>query len=95
MIDNETVVAERRVQLTVDRLDVRISTHAAEGFWRVHVADSRATRQVSTTTVGGDDTFLWPLIRAAVNGDEPAWQHLAHWGHHVMHGRSTGLRTAG
>ncbi len=94
MVDSETVIAERRVDVGTDPLDVRISTHASEGFWRVHVASATSTREVSTTTVDGDDSFLWPLIRDAVAGHDPSWQHLAHWGRGAMTGRGAGLRSA-
>lgn len=91
----ELLVAERSVALRDDPLHVRISTDHSEGFWRVRVADPAAGRHVSTTTVDGDDSFLWPLIRDAVAGESVAWRHLAHWGHGALCGRTSGLRPAG
>jgi hypothetical protein len=94
MVDSETIIAERRIAVGSDPLDVRISTHTTEGFWRVHVASPSSTREVSTTTVDGDDSYLWALIRDAVAGHDPSWQHLAHWGHGAMTGRGSGLQRA-
>ncbi len=87
----EHLVAERDVH----PVQVRISTSPAEGFWRVSVAALDASRQVSTTTVADEDSFLWPLIQGAVAGDDPAWGHLAHWGHCALNGRSARLHAAG
>ncbi len=94
MVDDETVIAERRIDLGADPLQVRISNHASEGFWRVQVHDPASAREVSTTTVDREDSFLWPLIRDAVAGDAPSWQHLAHWGHTAISGRGASLRSA-
>lgn len=94
MHDDERLIAEQRIELDPDPVEVRISTDPAEGFWRVQVAYCGGERRVSTTTVTGDDSFLWPIIRDAVNGDQPAWRHLAHWGHGAMAGRGARLRAA-
>ncbi|MCU4186838.1 hypothetical protein K6U06_20905 [Acidiferrimicrobium sp. IK] len=94
MVDDETVIAERHIDLGTDPLHVLISTDTAEGFWRVQVQDPASTREVSTTTMDGEDSFLWPLIRDALAGDAPSWQHLAHWGQGALSGRGPGLRSA-
>ena len=94
MVDNETLIAERRIALGADPLDIRITTDPSEGFWRVHVQDPSSARQVSTTTFDGEESFLWPLIRDAVAGNAPAWQHLAHWGRGSLSGRRAGVSQA-
>jgi hypothetical protein len=76
----EKLVASRGVTVNRQRLDVSISQHADEQFWRVDVR-----HPVGSTTTGtaldGDDNFLCYLIKSAVAGEYTAWESLARWGH--------------
>ena len=97
MLDGEQLVAEQHVSLdTRQTLNVRISQHTAEDFWRVQVSDSnpdRARRTISTT-VGGGDNFMMNLIEEAVSGRQAAWGHLAQWGHTCLTRPALGFRSA-
>lgn len=82
MSDEEQLVAEQVVAVAQSRaLTVRISQHTAEEFWRVDVSpDPAAPEGHMTATVSPGDSFMMYLIRGAVDGEELAWRHLAHWG---------------
>jgi hypothetical protein len=76
----EKLVASRGVTVNRQELDVSISQHADEQFWRVdvrHPVGSHATG----TALDGDDNFLCYLIKSAVAGEPHAWESLARWGH--------------
>ena len=95
MLDGEELVAEQHVPLGQRRtVRVRISQNAEEEFWRVQVSDPGAARGRISTTVGTGDSFLMKLIQEAVSGDQPAWYHLAQWGHTGLTRPSTGFRAA-
>jgi len=88
------IVAEREVALgTAEVLHVQISEDRDDQFWRVQVTSAATARQVSSTTVGAGDSFLWHLISAAVEGDHAAWQHLARWGQGALVRPRVGLRS--
>ncbi|MGA3219057.1 MAG: hypothetical protein ABSE77_08275 [Acidimicrobiales bacterium] len=76
----EKLVASRGVTVDRQHLDVSISQHADEQFWRVevrHPVGPTSTR----TALDGDDNFLCHLIRSAVAGEGSAWESLARLGH--------------
>lgn len=77
---NEELVASRGVKVGSQPLDVSISRHAAEQFWRM---DVRHPVGASTTgsALEGDDSFLCHLVETAVAGEGTAWESLARWGH--------------
>lgn len=62
------------------RVDVVISQHADERFWRVDVRHPIGSATTGTA-LDGDDNFLCHLINSAVAGEGHAWESLAHWGH--------------
>lgn len=94
MVSCETVVAARDVTVRPDHLiNVQISEDPAEDFWRVQVRNASTSRQMSSTTVGDADSFLWHLIQAAIDGDAKAWHELARWGHGSMGRPRVGLRS--
>ena len=77
---SEKLVASRGVTVDRQQLDVSISQHADEQFWRVevrHPVGATSTR----TAVDSDDNFLCHLIRSAVAGEGSAWESLARVGH--------------
>ena len=76
----EKLVASREVTVDRRQLDVSISQHADEQFWRVdvrHPVGATSTR----TVLDSDDNFLCHLIRSAVAGEGSAWESLARVGH--------------
>jgi hypothetical protein len=76
------LVAEHDVLLHDDYLlNVRISEHAAEQFWRVNVTVPAEAGTEASATVAAGESFLMHLIDRAVGGEEAAWRHLAAWGH--------------
>jgi hypothetical protein len=80
---SEKLVASRGVTVNSQQLDVLISQHADEQFWRVDVrypVGSSATG----TALDGDDNFLCYLIKSAVAGETSAWESLARWGQRCM-----------
>lgn len=81
MMEGETLVAERDVVVAGRHtLNVRISQHDVEAFWRVQVTSRTGARSTSATTATGS-SFLMNLIEEAVRGEPAAWSHLAQWGH--------------
>jgi hypothetical protein len=75
----EVLVASRGVTVNRQQLDVSISRHPAEEFWRVdvrHPVGSSATG----TALDSDDNFLSYLVKSAVAGEGSAWESLAQWG---------------
>jgi len=77
---SEKLVASRGVTVNSQCLDVSISQHVDEQFWRVdvrHPVGSSATG----TALDSDDNFLYYLIKSAVAGESSAWESLARWGH--------------
>lgn len=82
MLDGEIVVAEREVLLRDDYLlNVRVSEHPVEQFWRVKVTPLSEQGTNASATVAAGESFLMHLIEQAVAGEETAWRHLAAWGH--------------
>jgi hypothetical protein len=95
MVDGEQLVAEQHVSLRERQtLSVRISQHAAEDFWRVQVSNPATARGSLSTTVGAGDSFLMNLIEEALGGYQPAWHHLAQWGHANLTRPAAGFRAA-
>ncbi|MGH9055081.1 MAG: hypothetical protein ACRDYY_04340 [Acidimicrobiales bacterium] len=95
MLEGEQLVAERVVEIHDNQtLNVRISQHAVEEFWRVDIQSLGLTRGTTTTTVGFGDNFLVHLIHDAIRGEQPAWRHLAEWGHANLARSAPGLRCA-
>ncbi|HTW10844.1 MAG TPA: hypothetical protein VME46_25315 [Acidimicrobiales bacterium] len=76
---SEQLVASRGVMVNRQQLDVRISQHPDERFWRVDVRHPAGSATTGTTL--DDDNFLCRLILSAVAGEGYAWESLAHWGH--------------
>jgi len=76
----EVRIASRQVTVNRQRLDVVISQHPAELFWRVDVSHPMGS-SATGTALDADDNFLCRLARSAVAGEAPAWESLAHWGH--------------
>ena len=76
---SEQLVASRGVVVNRQELDVSISQHTAERFWRVDVRHPMGSATTGTTLDG--DNFMCDLIRSAVAGEGQAWESLAHWGH--------------
>ena len=77
---SERLVASRGVTVNHQDLEVSISQHTDEQFWRVavrHPVGSSATG----TAIDSDDNFLYHLIQSAVAGERSAWESLARWGH--------------
>lgn len=75
---NEQFVASRGVTVNRQQLDVSISQHVEEQFWRVDVRHPVGSATTGTA-VDGDD-FFCHLIKSAVAGEGSAWESLAHWG---------------
>jgi len=76
----EKLVASRAVTVDRRQLDVLISRHSDEEFWRVdvrHPVGPTSTR----TALDGDDNYLCHLITSAVAGEGSAWESLARVGH--------------
>ena len=85
MHDGESLVAEQDVVVRERHvMNVRISEHAGESFWRLDVCDPEAPRASMTTTVGETDSFLMHLMRDAVGGEPAAWRQLAEWGYEKL-----------
>ena len=75
----EKLVASRGVTVERQQLDVTISRHVDEQFWRVDV--HHPVGPISTrTAVDDDDNFLCHLISSAVAGEGAAWESLARVG---------------
>ncbi|MGH9114785.1 MAG: hypothetical protein ACRDWW_03050 [Acidimicrobiales bacterium] len=95
MFEGEELVAERVVEIHDNQtLNVRISQHAADEFWRVDIQSLGATRGTTTTTVGFGDSFLVHLIHDAVREEQAAWRHLAECGHANLARSAPSLRCA-
>lgn len=77
---SERLVATRGVQVNRQVLDVSISRHVDEQFWRVDVRHPIGSATTGTA-LEGDDNFMCHLIESAVAGEGTAWDSLAHWGH--------------
>jgi hypothetical protein len=77
---SEKLVASRGVTVNRQQLDVLISQHADERFWRVDVRHPVGS-STTGTALDGDDNFLCHLIKSAVAGEGAAWESLARWGH--------------
>jgi hypothetical protein len=94
MIDGEDLVAERDVTIEEQQtLNVRISRHTEEKFWRVEVT-SPARPGCTSATVADGESFLMNLIDDALRGSSGAWEHLALWGHGGQSRLAPGLRPA-
>ena len=76
----EKLVASRGARVDRQLLDVRISRHADEHFWRVDVSHP-VGRAATGTALDGDENFLSRLASSAVAGEGSAWEDLARWGH--------------
>jgi hypothetical protein len=95
MLDGEQLIAEKDVPLRDDRVvQVQISQHADEEFWRVAFKASDTTRGPANITVGAGESFMMSLIQEAIGGQQGAWNHLAQWGHSTLLRPATVLRTA-
>jgi hypothetical protein len=93
LLDGEIVVAENEVLLRDDYLlNVRISEHPGEQFWRVNVTVPSEQGTAASATVGAGESFLTHLIDGAISGEETAWRHLAAWGHHNLCRSVPGVR---
>lgn len=77
---SEKLVATRGVTVNRQQLDVSISQHSDEAFWRVDVRHPFGS-SATGTALDGDDNFLCYLIKSAVAGEGSAWESLARWGH--------------
>ena len=88
MAQQDVVIRGRHV------MNVRISEHADEGFWRLDVANPAARRATMTTTVSEADSFLMHLISDAVGGQAAAWRGLAEWGQDNLSRPAPGFRLA-
>lgn len=75
----EKLVASRGVMVNRQRLDVSISQHLDEQFWRVDVRHPGGSSTTSTA-LDGDDNFFCYLVKSAMAGEGSAWDSLAHWG---------------
>ncbi|MGC8627756.1 MAG: hypothetical protein ACP5VR_09440 [Acidimicrobiales bacterium] len=76
----EELVARRGVTVNDQELEVSISQHLDEHFWRVAVRHPCGVCTTGTA-VNIDDNFLYHLCRSAVAGERSAWESLARWGH--------------
>jgi hypothetical protein len=95
MLDGEQLIAERDVALHDQQVvNVRISQHADEEFWRVAFLASNSARRPVNITVGAGESFMMSLIQEAIGGQESAWKHLAQWGHSTPLKPATVFRTA-
>lgn len=95
MHDGERLVAEQDVIVRDHQvMNVRISEHPAESFWRLDVCNPSALRASMTTTVSEADSFLMRLIHDAVGGQPAAWRQLAEWGRENLSRPAPGFRLA-
>ncbi|HVA75399.1 MAG TPA: hypothetical protein VNF71_12645 [Acidimicrobiales bacterium] len=95
MHDGERLIAEQDVVIRDHHvLNVRISEHMSESFWRLDVSNPAALRASMTTTVSETDSFLMHLINDAVSGQSAAWRQLAEWGHENLSRPAPGFRLA-
>lgn len=93
MIDGETLVAEKDITIHEQHtINVRISRHVEEQFWRVEV--TAPERSSTSTTVSDGESFLMHLIEEALHGSSGAWDHLARWGHGAQRKPALGMRPA-
>lgn len=93
--DGERLVAEQDVVIRERHImNVRISEHEAESFWRLDVCDPEAPRMSMTTTVSEADSFLMHLMHDAAGGEPAAWRRLAEWGHERLIRPAPGFRAA-
>ena len=88
MAQQDVVVRDHHV------MNVRISEHTAECFWRLDVSNPSAHRATMTTTVSEADSFLMHLINDAIGGQPAAWRSLAEWGHDNLSRPAPGFRLA-
>ena len=95
MHDGERLVAEQDVVVRGHHtMNVRISQHDTESFWRLDVTNPAARRASMTTTVSEVDSFLMHLINDAVGGEPSAWRSLAEWGQDNLSRPAPGFRLA-
>ncbi len=95
MHDGERLVAEQDVVVRDHhRMNVKISQHDEESFWRLDVTNPATRRTSMTTTVSEVDSFLMHLIHDAVSGEPSAWRRLAEWGHDNLSRPAPGFRLA-
>lgn len=93
LVDGEELVAEQDVVLRNDYLlNVRISEHPREEFWRVKVTVPAEQGTAASATVGAGESFLMHLIDRALGGEQTAWRHLAAWGHNNLCRSVPGVR---
>jgi hypothetical protein len=77
---SEKLVARRGVTVNHQELEVSISQHTDEHFWRVAVRHPVGS-STTGTAISSDDNFLHHLCQSAVAGERSAWESLARWGH--------------
>jgi len=80
---SEKLVARKGVTVNHQELEVSVSRHPGERFWRVAVRHPVGP-SATGTAITSDDYFLHHLCQSALGGESSAWESLARWGHRRM-----------